>query len=277
MALDSEQSKAKDLEAELTELRNLRARADKLLKDIAGDLKPFKHDDQFTFLRTPDSRPAIGDVNVTTTCSCVMALVLTQQFKSFYKKNAPRAAGQILSRLIDAPWMSSGLILNNSFTTILVLRTFGFLKDGNLLLKDVPALKKKWDLNFKVKDPIGLAKKLRTKDNGGIVFLYRSLSDSTRHLFEESQVSEEKLGKALTSDLRRIIQSGWIYETARFGRQEDLSEVLKDINGYKTTEFNYRLLSGLLPDHVHPLPERTFAEIAKEIASHPEQNFAIND
>src|SRR6266581_6288911 len=133
-------------------LRSLRARAETLSEYMVDDLNPFKHEDGYTFLRTPDSKPITGDVNVTTTCSCVMALALTYRFRDFYRPNADRAAGEILTKLIRAPWMSSGLILNNAFTTTLVLRTLGFLKQHNLLVEGVPELKKRWDYSFAVGD-----------------------------------------------------------------------------------------------------------------------------
>jgi len=245
---------------------------------MVDDLNPFKHEDGYTFLRTPDSKPITGDVNVTTTCSCVMALALTYRFRDFYRPNADRAAGEILTKLIRAPWMSSGLILNNAFTTTLVLRTLGFLKQHNLLVEGVPELKKRWDYSFAVGDAKKLAEQLSEEGNQTSNFLYRSLSDSTRWLFDHIPGNEEKLRHALTTDLRRIIQSGWIYEESRFGGADNskVADVIKNIDAYKVTELNYDLLSEKFPEGIPRLQFRSFDEIADRITKDTE-HFGIND
>ncbi len=259
-------------------LRSLRARAETLSEYMVDDLNPFKHEDGYTFLRTPDSKPITGDVNVTTTCSCVMALALTYRFRDFYRPNADRAAGEILTKLIRAPWMSSGLILNNAFTTTLVLRTLGFLKQHNLLVEGVPELKKRWDYSFAVGDAKKLAEQLSEEGNQTSNFLYRSLSDSTRWLFDHIPGNEEKLRHALTTDLRRIIQSGWIYEESRFGGADNskVADVIKNIDAYKVTELNYDLLSEKFPEGIPRLQFRSFDEIADRITKDTE-HFGIND
>src|SRR5882762_884964 len=155
-------------------LRSLRSRAEALLDNLMEDLRPFQHKgDGVTFLRTPESPPLEGDVNVTTTCSCVMALAFAHQFRNFYGANADHAADQILTKLIEAPWMSSGLVMNNAFTTTLVLRTLGFLAHHGLLAGKVSDVEKKWDLSFEVGATKYVAEKLRKRENDGLRFLYR--------------------------------------------------------------------------------------------------------
>lgn len=259
----------------LHELRDLRTRAERLLSHIGKDLSAFTHEDGYTFLRTPDSKPITGDVNVTTTCSCVMALALTQQFRTFYGEAKDTAADKILSRLVDAPWMSSGLILNNSFTTTLVLRTYGFLKEHGLL-RESASPKKNWDINFVVKDPAQLADRIRAQDTPGSKFVYLSLQDSTRLMVDRREPDSKKLGDALTADLRRLMQSGWIYEESRFGVQDGIEAILTNPNGYKTVQFNYDLLNKLFPGDVPTLPNLDFEQIAKELAKTP-ANFGINE
>jgi AAA+ superfamily predicted ATPase len=276
MSQDQEHAPEKAAKIRLSELRNLRTRAERLLEKIGKDLSAFGHEDGYTFLRTPDSKPITGDVNVTTTCSCAMALALTQKFRTFYGKNKDKAADEILKKLVEAPWMSSGLILNNSFTTTLVLRTYGFLKECGLLLKpDLP--KKNWNINFVVKNPKKLAAKIRAQETPGSKFVYLSLQDSTRLMVDREESDEGKLGRALTADFRRIMQSGWIYEESRFGVQGGIEAILTNPNGYKTVGFNYDLLNKIFPDDVPSLPNLDFHQIAKELAKNPKDNFGIND
>ena len=143
-------------EEALKKLRDLRDRTDQLLENLVSDLEPFLHEkDKLSFRRKPGSKSREGDVNVTTTCSCVMALALINQFHDFYfpqkKEGSDQEKAQdILTRLVNAPWMSSGLSSNNAFTTALVLRTYGFLNDYKLLAILQPP-KKRWDLELKLK------------------------------------------------------------------------------------------------------------------------------
>jgi hypothetical protein len=261
----------------LDTLRRLRGRAQDLLESMIADLIPFKHEDGYTFLRTPDSKPTIGDVNVTTTCSCVMALASANKFREFYGSDSKKAANEVLDKLVKAPWMSSGLILNNAFTTTLVLRTYGFLKQHHLLPETPPDLKKKWSLNYEAKNVKKLVAQIDARDTDAMKFVYRSLPDSTRALFADVDGNAKKLSSALTADLRRIMQSGWIYEKNRFGdRDAGVQAVLNPFNAYKVTEFNYDLLASIFPEEIKPLPLCSFGQIAQEMASR-EQNFAIND
>src|SRR4051812_31164397 len=112
--------------ADLQRLRSLRGRAEELLPSVAADLRPFLHPfDDVTFLRTPESERKKGDVNVTTTCSCLMALALTGNFQIY--KSVAADPTKAFRKVVTAPWRSSGLVPNNAFTTTLVLRTLGFM------------------------------------------------------------------------------------------------------------------------------------------------------
>src|SRR5437899_2833855 len=119
----------------LEQLRKLRARAERALTYAGKDLFPFLNKDGLTFVRTPTSLKNVDDVNVTTTCSCLMALSLTDQTALVYDKPRERVP-TAFRELVRAPWMSSGLTENNPFTTALVIRTLGFLIEDNLLPKE---------------------------------------------------------------------------------------------------------------------------------------------
>src|SRR6185312_3204037 len=140
-------------ELSLNRLREVRRRSQDLLRFVDSDLRPFLHKgDKETFRRKPESLSIDKDVNVTTTCSCVMALALSNAFRQFYdvdseESKAKDKARTIFTRLVDAPWMSSGLTANNAFSTTLVLRTYGFLKQEGLL--ELPDIKgKAWELHL---------------------------------------------------------------------------------------------------------------------------------
>src|SRR5712671_4329365 len=112
----------------LKRLRQLRSRAEGLLNSLVSDLKPFQHEENaHGFRRKPNSESIPKDVNVTTTCSCLMALALCDKVTDFYGSHASKPVGDIFNKLLEAPWMSSGLTEDNAFTTTLMIRLFGFL------------------------------------------------------------------------------------------------------------------------------------------------------
>ncbi len=118
-------------------LRSLRADVRKLNATLVGDLKPFLNDRlSDLFRRLPNSASRPDDANVTTSCTDLMALCSNEQFDTFFKIQAkPQELHErrrervitILQKLTDAEWRSSGLPTDNAFTTILILRTAGFL------------------------------------------------------------------------------------------------------------------------------------------------------
>jgi len=263
-------------------LRALRSRADQLwMSEITPNLREFKHQDGLTFLRTKStSVPPVGDVNVTTTCSCVMALALTNRFHEFYDLklqdgSAHSKTEKILNRLLEAPWMSSGLAMNNAFTTAVVIRTYGLLIHTKLLSPAV-AFKKMWDLG-KVQNLASLARKLKEQATEGIKFLYRSLSDNTRNLIDHGAI--EKLQEPLSRDLLRI-EKGWIYESSRFPNAPE--EVIKNLTAnpvpstYVQMEHNHRLLASIFPEEFAIPEEQSLNEIAISL-SRSADNFKIND
>lgn len=115
-------------------LRNLRTRAHDLGATIADDLKPFRHaTDKLTFRRRPKDPSKTGDVGVTSTCSCLMALVMAGKWRDRDLYEDESKVSQALDSIMKAPWMSSGLDESNAFTTTLVLRAFGFLTQSATL------------------------------------------------------------------------------------------------------------------------------------------------
>jgi len=280
-------------EPSLPTLRNLRERARILLKSILTDLQPFAKSDG-TFRRKPDSPSIEDDVNVTTTCSCLMALAGTNNFRDFYKKQKVNEADPIFQTMVDAPWMSSGLTANNAFTTTLVLRTFGFLEEEKLLkrksegdrsIQEKPL--KAWELHLGIKDVLLLAKKLKDHADAASEFLWLSLSDKTRHDLTKKLSTtdtsskkrmEEELKATLALDLRRIIQAGWIYDDKTFDKASDQTKKLIDTKptGYKMAAVNHLLLVDQYPKEFARPVKLSLAEIAALMATDA-NNFSINE
>jgi len=137
-------------EIDLERLRKLRDQADELLATLIDDLKPFKSTDfALGFRRTPTSvAEGPNDVNVTTTCSCLMGLAHAGKLAKFYETEPPSAVRDVMKNIMAAPWQSSGLIENNAFTSTLVIRTVGALVRAGLLPPDdQQKLKKSWKHN----------------------------------------------------------------------------------------------------------------------------------
>jgi len=274
-------------EVSLERLRKLRRRVDNLRESLSSDLATFLHEDGLTFRRKPDSRSLKGDVNVTTTCSCVMALALSDQFREFYhsesESRTDRAkAEELLSCLSRAPWMSSGLPTNNAFTTTLVLRTYGFLVQYIFADNNFSPVKR-WDLELTINNPENLGKQLREQRTETTKMLYRSLSDDTRGLLDASTdhgggSPDTKLSKSLKRDLSRIIHSGWIYHPKRFPRASLETQKALDTSStsYQVAELNHQLLQEAFPREISPARELSFAEIAQSMAENVD-NFQIND
>ena len=113
----------------LERLRSIRARAVGLNAHIVAELKPFLHErDNRTFRRLPSKKSILHDVNVTTTCTALMALAVTRQAKDFYGADAKDVLMDAFERVVKHPkWTSSNLNPDNAFTQTMVLRTAGIL------------------------------------------------------------------------------------------------------------------------------------------------------
>jgi hypothetical protein len=267
----------------------LRERARRLLETVQKDLSPYVQSDG-TFRRKPDS-PS-GEVNVTTTCSCLMALALTNSFDDFYEEREAGGADAIFARLVAAPWMSSGLGANNAFTTALILRTFGFLEQEQLRRPASPQAdqtihKKPWELHLGITDAIGLARRLAARGDAASEYLWLSLTDRTRQFVAralgttgsaDTKTQPEEVSSVLAVDLRRLIQSGWIYNESRFTKTSQATKRILDNKptGYALAEANHLLLIDEFPAEIAPRVGRTLQEIAELLGSDPD-NFSINE
>ncbi|HWX22458.1 MAG TPA: ATP-binding protein [Candidatus Binatia bacterium] len=121
---------------DLADIRRLRESALALLSNQGDDIAAFLHQkDKLTFRRRPEQRSVNADVKVTTSCSCLMSLTLTRQFPRVYPAKPNERARRAFLRIFRASWKSAGLGLNNAFSTVLVIRTFGMLVQTGILEK----------------------------------------------------------------------------------------------------------------------------------------------
>lgn len=267
-----------DVVEDLSRLRKLRSRAKKLLSHVSKDLAPFAHTiAKGTFRRKPNSKSLPNDINVTTTCSCLMALALTDELRGFYRwdRDTETDPQDVFQLLLDAPWMSSGLPENNAFTTTLIIRTLGFLISGGFMEPEVADSKKQWELRLVEEGKLeGLVSRLIGHSDKASEFLWRSLSDETRQTLVEFHPENSKtVCKELDLELRRILQSGWIFEESRFPL--DSSEVERPKTAYELAHYNRKLLTVAFPNEIQPPVQHSLRKIAGQIADDP-ANFSIN-
>lgn len=270
-------------EITIEQLRKLRQRAEEMLRNIYGDLHPFLHKEEpLTFRRTPNASSNKGDINVTTSCSCLMALALTGELSAF-SKNASKDPLVAFGKMIEAPWLSSGITENNAFTTTLMLRTLGYLGEQNVLTAaDVLSFRKEWELNLGIKKSHikQLAKKLKQHKDVASRFLWKSLSDKTRDKLSLWKTNEpvEKLATSISLELRRIIQSGPIYESARFpaAKSATIDRIKKSKTANQLAAANRWLLIDTYGSVFLKPKKIPFSQIAAEMASDL-SNFKINE
>jgi ATPase family protein associated with various cellular activities (AAA) len=272
-------------DAVLAGLRTLRRRAQTLLAALVTDLQPFRHETaENGFRRKPDSKSIPNDVNVTTTCSCLMALSVAGKLRDFYGDDSDRIVQQTFENLLNAPWMSSGLAENNAFTTSLVLRTLGFLRRASLLPSTVahrPSAKL-WEPQLTVTNATAVARRLlRAKDPLSemvLDLLPWSTKEEIKHLLGDGLA--KSLETLLRSELGRLVRTSYFYDRRRFSRSR-LGARTRRTLGRLTTPYAAAQLNRLLVDDFFaPLiasPKAlSLAGIAKSLASRPKQ-FGINE
>jgi len=177
--------------------------------------------------------------------------------------------------------MSSGLASNNAFTTTLVLRTYGFLREHGLLSSAIED-RKHWQFAMFQNDAVALGKELKKSGTEAAKFLYQSLSEKTLRLVDAVEDStdtnyESKLNASLGTDLRLIAQGSWIYSKSRFPNVPDeILAVKGQITPYRRAETNYAVLTNEFSTQIKSAPALTLAEIAVEMTK-DKSNFRIND
>ncbi|MGJ5816774.1 ATP-binding protein [Paludibaculum fermentans] len=279
---------------ELKRLRELRHRADALLATLTSDLKPFQHERHLNgFRRKPDSESPPDDINVTTTCSCLMSLSLTGRLVEFYGEAGLETTKHIFHALLDAPWMSSGLAENNAFTTTLVLRLFGMLVDAGVFdgEKSPTEPEKRWESQIEFANFDKAAAVLLSTEPGFAKHLAGlfppALQDCLRAHVENGtrcKNTEEKV----VAELEKLIRTGNLCQAELVADLPPNPEIL-DREGRRTGEYsvpqrNRLYVHQLFGDEVlQPLKKLSLSAIARQmcrtadVASAKIDRFKINN
>lgn len=118
------------MDDQITRLRRLRQRAEKINATLIKDLKPYLG--ARLFRRLPDSNE---EGNSTTSCSCLMALATSERgldaFNDVFGFNddakSKERVSEMFQNIVAETWTSSGLPDGNAFSSLLIIRTAGFL------------------------------------------------------------------------------------------------------------------------------------------------------
>ena len=277
---------------DIKRLRVLRERVEELFKNLIPDLRPFRHKNRSNgFIRTPKSSSDPDDVNITTSCSCILALALTGKFEEFYSDenlNIEELPTEMFRALFKAPWMSSGLSENNAFTTTLVLRALGFLIQSGVP-KISNALKEKrwWEPHIQFQDGkfVSFAKELSRADEEFSVFVFSLFSRKTQNIVKQFLADgkyEGKTSAVVTRELERIIGTTVLYEKTRCSGFRHSAEGQKLIDGtpdgYSVARLNRWLIHDRYRDSLLELKEWTPEEIAEMMSADEAMSlFKIND
>jgi hypothetical protein len=275
-------------EIDLKRLRDLRHRAEGLLATLTSDLAPFRHEKPFNgFRRKPDSESPPDDVNVTTTCSCLMSLALAGKLTQFYGADGRKTAKETFKALLSAPWMSSGLAENNAFTTTLMIRLFGLLVDSEVLNGEAgaPEFVKLWEPRIAISKGkfSALASKLVSQKHPLARLLFELLPWSLQKVLEKlvrSTTYCEKTEGRVVAAFEQLIR------TANFCRPEyladlpkgtEISERLARATGeYLIPELNRQILHDFFSDEVEALQSLSLEAIAQSMSAKIDR-FRIND
>src|SRR5579885_1964641 len=264
-------------DVELRRLRGLRSKAQDLLSTLVADLKPFRHNDALSgFRRKPDSESLVDDVNITTTCSCLMGLALAGKLDDFYGEDRNDKVRKTFAKLLSAPWMSSGLTENNAFTTTLVIRLFGFLSEAEILTQsDASAMKKDpWELNIAFSDFPAFLGRLSKREEPFCRFLHDQLTPRVQASiasFLSSGENRKKVEKQVVEELSIAIRTQSFYDEGRFNgvtlSATATTLLAKTLNRYLIAELNRVLLHDFFTTEIQPLRARCLADIASEMAA----------
>lgn len=277
-------------EIELTRLRRLRSDAESLLRSLAQDLDSFRHKEpHHGFRRTPSSESIENDVGITTTCSCLMALALSGKLDEVFGDEMGLTEGAaIFDKILDSPWMSSGLPENNAFTTTLVLRLLGFLVECGSFKKEAPQEKTKfWEprIEFEEQRFRAFLTELHDGTQPFSKYLFtlfpKDLQRRIESFLNRGDEQSKKLEDKIRIELERLIGAGSFYQESLFTGIElstDTQQLLSrdDKYAYQVARINRRLLHDSFSHEITPLISRSLRAIAEIMAS-DQDRFKINE
>ena len=268
---------------ELDRLRKLRQRAESLFGTLTSDLRPFQHTDELKgFRRKSDSKSPPDDVNVTTTCSCLMSLALSAKLGDFYRQDGDVKTKEIFNAVFLAPWMSSGLAENNAFTTTLVTRLYGFLMESGILSAEA-VLVKPWEASVAFFSFDSFAKKLVAKGDALTTFLFGLFPSALQEAlleFVKTGVDDVQIEKDVAAELERLIRTTNFCQpnflTASQAKTETTALLNRGINQYTIPTLNRRLLHDCFESDLTPLQGLSMEDIAHQMSEDADR-FKINN
>ncbi len=217
----------------------------------------------------------------------MMSLALAGKIEDFFGTKGNAIATSTFKGLLEAPWMSSGLIENNAFTTTLILRLFGFMVEaGVVTTSDTDSyVKARWETNLGFRDFASLARRLSEKTEPFARFLFDLLPRTLQQELETSVASGQHTARVmqrLSTELGTLIRTTSFYDPERFSDvtlSDAVKEVLaKELNGYLVMQLNRLLLHDVFPAEIQPLADKSLKEIALDMASETDlRRFKIND
>ena len=224
------------------------------------------------------------DIGVTTTCSCLMALALAKKLPDLFGSDSDKIVLKTFEKLISAPWMSSGLTENNAFTTTLMIRLAGFLKES---IPGIPKFfsehPKAWEPQLMFSDFPRFAKIITTQDQPFAKFLFEMLPKTVQEDlkdFAATGEARERAERSCARELTRLISITVFDDPERFKgvkASDQTSKLRKQRpNGYTIAQLNRSLLHDFFPGELQSSTAKSLKDIAAEL-SISAKLFSIND
>jgi hypothetical protein len=258
---------------ELKRLRDLRRRAQELVATLDSDMRSFQHAIvENGFLRKPTSESDPNDVNITTTASCLMSLALAGRLPDLYGRAKWKdAVTDIFKNVMAKPWMSSGLIENNAFTTALVIRLYGFLREAEALEGDDKDFLRRWEAHLEIQNLDRFVTRLLNRSPFS-TYLFDMLPHTLQVKLKQHGASDHKrLRDKLVAEFNRIINTSNLYDEIRLQKVTLSSETIglanQERNSYATVHLNRLVLHDYFRGIVAPLNERPIRDIARAMAA----------
>jgi ATPase family associated with various cellular activities (AAA) len=267
---------------ELKRLRDLRRRAQELVSTLDSDMKSFRHASiENGFRRKPTSESDPNDVNITTTASCLMALALAGRLPDLYGREKWKdVVTAIFNNVVQKPWMSSGLTENNAFTTALVIRLYGFLRETDSLEGEDKAFSRSWEAHLDIQNLDRFVAKLLNQTPFS-KYLFDLLPRALQaKLGSYRRRDQPKMRDALAAEFNHLINTSNLYDDVRLKKVKLSAETLAlakvDRNAYATVHLNRLVFHDYFKGAVSPLNKKSIRDIAKAMADDVEL-FKINN
>jgi hypothetical protein len=214
-----------------------------------------------------------------------MALALAKKLRDLFGDEFDKTVLDTFKKLVDAPWMSSGLTENNAFTTTLMIRLAGFLcktvTGMPAFISDTP---KSWETQLKFADFAAFANAVTKREHAFSKFLFEMLPKTLQadlNDFVATGTKREKVERSTSRELMRLINTATFDDPERFKGvklSEETSKLRKkDLNGYVVAQLNRSLLHDFFPAAII---QASAAKFLKDIAIEMSLNaklFSIND